>query len=69
MEPHIQFTQNTRGNIILKFNQQPFTMNRSRGEIRYWECFKGRNKNVRCNVRITTVGTQIKAYKGVHNHD
>lgn len=63
-----RFCRSIRGNVIIKLDGQSFTLNRRRYRTSYWECFKKRSKNSKCNARIITVDDVIKTIRGIHNH-
>lgn len=64
----LQYYKNSRGNIVLNLDGHPYTVNRKRGDITYWECCKRRTKGIHCKSRMVTIGSQIKHITDDHNH-
>lgn len=63
------YVPSVRGNSVLQYNDQKFTLNRQKGDTSYWECVKKRNRTLKCNARIVTIaGGIVKSVRGVHNH-
>lgn len=64
----LYYEKSSRGRTMLNHNGYSFTLNRQRGDKKYWECIKRRTQTINCKSRIVTIGLNLKCVTAPHNH-
>lgn len=65
----LSYEKSARGHMLLRKDDQVFTLNRRKADTLYWECVKKKHKETKCNARLVTHFGRVKSVRGEHNHD